>query len=265
MGSVIFCKTRYQDIGYVSYNDLWRMVDLAGYKTIYIDETPQYDNKDVTFIVSPVNGEWQHWPKGYLQGRLILYQLEWNTDGQHNTPECVDEVWCADKHHAEVNGFRYVPMGGDARLNETPNEPIHKLYDVALLSYQTARRVVITEQLKANGLTLAPNSGLHGWARSMVLNQSTLMLHTHQTEQGNGVAPLRWCIAAAHQLPLITETVPDRGIFGYSYMMQADYGYLASFTRGVLMDKRLLFDYALALHELLCRDYTFRKAVDSHV
>lgn len=264
MGNVIFCKTRYQDIGYHSYNDLWRMVELAGYPIIYVDQIdPQSDN---TYIVTPLNDEWLNgWQSP--KARIIHWELEWRTDWRANvnTPQGIAETWVSDKAYADKIGARYVPMGGDARLNEV-NQPVtHTLYDVALLSYQTPRRQVITQQLQQQGVTIAPNSGLHKWARSMVLNQCSVMCHTHQTEQSNGVAPLRWCIAAAHKLALISETVPDRGIFGYSHMMQADYDYLASFTSGVLMDKRLLNDYALALHDLLCRDYTFKIGVEKHV
>ena len=267
MSQVIFCKTRYQDIGYHSYNDLWQMVVLAGYPLIYVDQIPEHDSADTTFIITPVNGEWNTWGKGLIHGRVILWQLEWNWDGEHNIPACVDEVWNSDKAHAEKSGFRYVPMGGDERLNEfeLPNYDTPQSYDVAQISYQTHRRQIITEQLKANGLTLAPISGLWGSARSLVLRQSSLMLHVHQREDTVGVAPLRWCLAAAHHLPLVTEMVPDRGVFGYSMMVQAEYGFLAAFTANMLKDKRLLRDYAEALHGFLCVDYTFRKSVDSHV
>lgn len=264
---VIFCQTRYQDIGYASYRDYWKLVRLAGYPIIYVDEIPRYDAKDKTFIICPVNGEWNTWPKGFTQGRLILYQLEWNIDGQHNTPACVSEVWNADKAHAEANGFRYVPMGSDEGLCEEgwKSRYLSGKNDVIQISYQTPRRQVITRQLSELGLSIAPNENLWGILRSVQLMNSEVMVHTHQTEQTNGVAPLRWCLAAAHHLPLISEIIPDRGIFGFTHMMQADYAHLAKFTKQVLEDKRLLADYAAALHGLLCVDYTFKRAIEKHV
>jgi len=191
--------------------------------------------------------------------------LEWNIDGEHNVPACVDEVWNSDKAHAEKNDFKYVPMGSDKGLNVYSGNKPNLVFDVAQLSYQTNRRQAITEQIKGHGLFLAPNSGLWGWPRTMALLQSRVMLHVHQEEATAGVAPLRWCLAAAHHLPLITETVPDRGIFGYTYMLQADYGFLAAFTANMLKDQRLLNDYAGALHQLLCVDYTFKKSVEANV
>lgn len=261
MGEIIFVRTRHH---YVPYDDFFRLAELSGYPVIYVDEMLQHDSKDTTFIISPVNGEWNTRPRGYTQGRVILYQLEWNWDGEHNTPSCVDEVWNCDPAHAAKNGFRYVPMGSNDALNCLGTIE-SKLYDVALLSYQTPRRQVITNQLLHKYLTLSQIEQLWGEDRTLKLLMSRTMVHVHQREDTKGIAPLRWCLAAAHHLPIISETVPNRGIFGYTHMMQADYNFLASFTASALKDRRMLSDYAEALHGLLCRDYTFKVGVDSHV
>lgn len=265
MSEIIFCKTRYQDIGYHSYNDLWHMVEWAGYPIVYVDQLdPQSDN---TYIITPLNGEWlAGWDNP--RARIIHWELEWRTDWRATAdePPGVTEVWAMDKWFAEKIGARYVPVGGDERLNELGSQyPADKRYDVALLSYQTGRRQTITQQLMQEGLGLAPVSNLWGRQRSSTLLQSHAMVHVHQTDNMPGVASLRWCLAAAHNLPMITETVKDRGIFGYTYMVEASYDFLAAFTAHMLKDKRQLADYAAALHDLLCREYTFRKAVDSHV
>jgi hypothetical protein len=262
MSQVIFVRTRHD---YGSYVDFFQLARLAGYRVIYVDEMLHHDAKDVTFIISPVNGEWNTRPKGYTQGRVILWMLEWNVDGEHNVPDCVDVVWNSDPVHARKNGFCYVPMGGDSGLNECEFDKLPKVYEVAQLSYQTPRRQIVTLQMKSEGLTLAPNSGLWGTVRSTVLLQSEVMLHVHQLEETRGIAPLRWCLAAAHNLPMITESIPDRGIFSPSYMTQADYPFLAEFTAHMLKDKQMLADYALNLHNLLCVDYTFRRSIESHV
>lgn len=260
---IIFVRTRHV---YGSYVDFFKLAELSDYPIIFVDEMLQHDSKDTIFIISPVNGEWNQRPKGYTQGKVILFQLEWNWDGEHNTPACVDEVWNSDVSHAQRNGFKYVPMGSHEGLNEIGSEfPIVLQFDIVQLSYQTYRRQIITAKLEDSGLRLAPNGGIWGRNRSAVLMGSYAMLHTHQREDTIGVAPLRWCIAAAHNLPMITETVIDRGIFGYSTMVQSDYQYLAAFAANMLKDKRLLADYAAGLHDLLCRDYTFKVSVDSHV
>lgn len=91
------------------------------------------------------------------------------------------------------------------------------------------------------------------------------MLHIHQRDDTKGIAPLRWCLAAAHKLPLITEQVPDAGIFDARYMMQARYETIASFTSEIVKEWRILQEYSEALYQLLCVDYTFKRSVDSHV
>lgn len=281
MGEIIFCKTRHQGkwikdengvmkfVGYyASYNDFWNMVKWAGYETIYVDELdPQSDN---TYIITPLNDEWlQGWQSP--KARIIHYELEWRTDWRAsvNEPPGVAETWAADRWLADNIGARYVPLGSDSRLNEAGEKKwisgLDRNYDVALLSYQTHRRQIITRQLVEQELNLAPVSGLWGWERSATLLQSQCMVHVHQNDNTPGIAPLRWCLAAAHKLPLITETINDRGMFGYTHMMQADYNHIAAFTAHMLKDKRLLADYALALHDLLCTQYTFKVGVDSHV
>jgi hypothetical protein len=267
MRDVIFCKTRYQDIGYHSYNDLWKLVELAGYPVCYVDEIDAYDVSK-TWIVTPLNDEWLNGWVG-AKSKIIHLELEWRTDWRANvdTPAGVAETWVCDKSYAERIGARYVPMGSDERLNENllGSIPYLDMHYISLISYQTPRRQNITQQLKdlAVGISVIDNSW--GKDRSRRLRQSVAMLHVHQTPQTAGVAPLRWCLAAAHHLPIISETIPDRGIFGYTHMMMADYEHIAKFTKHMLEDKRLLADYADALHGLLCRDWTFRKMIESSV
>lgn len=265
VSKIIFCKTRYQDIGYVSYSDLWRLVELSGYKTIYVDELDPYS--DNTYIVTPLNSEWLNgWNNPTAQ--IIHLEMEWRWDERATwkEPPGVKRVWHIDKWFADQFGFEYVPIGSDERLNELGTQyPSQKRYDVAVLSYQTHRRQLITAQLENLGLRLAPISGIWGRLRSDILLSSYAMVHTHQVDNAPGIASLRWAIAAAHHLPMISETVNNRGIFGYSCMVQADYPHLAAFTLNMLKDKMRLSDYGEALHSLLCVENTFRKVIEKNV
>lgn len=268
MSDVIFCATDfYLQGGYRSYVDFFHLVKLAGYPIIPVSQIdPDSDN---TFIFTPANGETVNgWPNA--RANIILWQLEWMLTDEHNTPPGVTCVWASDAGFAKANGFEYVPMGSDDRLNVVDanvysGKSFEKPYDVSLLSYQTGRRQVITQQLQQHGVGLAPVSGLWEWPRSIALLQSHAMVHVHQHDHIQTVAPLRWALAAAHRLPMITETIADRGIFGYGCMVQADYEFLAAFTANMLKDKRLLADYASALHGLLCEEYTFKKVIEAHV
>lgn len=265
MSQVIFCKTRFQDRGYASYNDYFKLVEWAGYPIIYVDQLdPQSDN---TYIVTPLNDEWM---TGWKQpkARIIHWEFEWRWDERANwkEPEGVARVWHIDKWFADQFGFEYVPVGSDERLNEIGSlYPHEKIYDVAIMSYQTNRRQAMTIQLKNEGLRLSPVNNLWGRNRSDALLRSYCMVHTHQNDNAPGIASLRWAIAAAHKLPMISETVYDRGIFGYSSMVQSDFEHLARFTTNMLRDKMHLNDYGLALHDLLCVEKNFRRLVDAHV
>lgn len=264
MSGVIFCKTRWH---YAPYDDFFRLVELAGYPIIYVDELDaQSDN---TYIFTPSNGEmingWQN-PKA----RIILWQLEWLTDVHTTPPGCV-EVWGSDKWQADTHGFKYVPMGSDEQLNQRRFTaiPYLDMDYISLLSYQTYRRQVITQQLRDLGIGISVIDDSWGKDRSRRLLQSRLMVHVHQHDNMPGIAPLRWCLAAAHNLPILTETVRDRGIFGYTYMMQSDYAHIAQDIQQLLNPiyhyKQELEDKARNLHGLLCRDWTFRKCVEANV
>lgn len=266
MADITFVKTRHQDIGYDSYKDYFKLAELAGYPICYVDEIDAYDPTK-TYIITPLNDEWlAGWPNAKAQ--IIHHELEWRWDERATwqEPPGVSRIWHIDKWFADQFGFEYVPIGSDERLNELGTQyPVEKRYDVAILSYQTNRRQAITAQLENCGLQLAPISGVWGRLRSNVLLSSHCMVHTHQIDNAPGIASLRWAVAAAHKVPMITETVKDRGIFTYSYMAQADYNYLVGFTVHMLKDKAKLADYGDALHNLLCRDYTFSQMVESHV
>ncbi len=54
MTEIIFVRTRHV---YDSYWDFWKLVELSGFKTCYVDEVRM--EKDYIYIVSPMNGEWR--------------------------------------------------------------------------------------------------------------------------------------------------------------------------------------------------------------
>lgn len=262
MTDVIFVKTRYQDIGYASYSDYFRLAELSGYPIIYVDEIPREGVKDKTYIVSPANGEWVNGIKS--DGRVIHYNLEWNVDGEHNTPPGVAETWTIDASYAKSIGAKYVPIGShpDLRLDKLDYKP---QYAACFLSYMVHRRQHIANQL--GDLALAPHDNLWGARRHEVLSQTRALIHVHQHAHIRGIACLRWAIAAAYSLPVISETIDDWGIFGHSHMLVSDYGNLPTFIRMWLgrNEANILVDTGRALNGLLCRDKTFRKLVEANV
>lgn len=254
MSAVIFARTRHT---YDSYSDFWRLVELSGYPVCYVDEIDA--ESDNAYIAAPVNGEWNNgWQSP--RARIILWQFEWNVDGEHHTPPGVSETWHIDAWQAGRIGARYVPVGShkDLRLSDTVDTAPR--YDVAMLSYMIPRRQQIHHDLTTRyGLRCAPNAW--GLERHAILSQTRAMLHVHQWDDIRGVAGLRWAIAAAYELPVITETLNEWGILRHDCVLQSDYEHLAQFTRDRLRDN--LSDYGMALHNLLCRDHSFRKNVEA--
>lgn len=257
-----FVRTRHH---YGTYDDLFKLAELSGYPVIYLDEIEQHDALGNVFIISPVNGEWLHWERGRYRGKLILWQLEWLQVDGNPPPLCVDETWCSDAWEARRIGARYIPMGSHEALPAfRPEQPLAPVYDVAQISYQVYRRQEMSNKMHDLGLRLAPVENLWGVDRSQVLWHSRVMVHVHQHDNVRTVAPLRWCIAAAHRLPLITEAVNDAGIFNYN-VMHIDTQWLPGFVYAILNmqgAESILKTYAQLLHQKLCVDMPFRVSVE---
>lgn len=253
MNDVFFVRTRYE---YDSYRDFFQLAHLSDYPVIYVDEIALHDRPDATFIISPINGEWQG---GLItQGRVILWQLEWNIDGEHEPPPGVCETWCSDKGHAAQIGAKYVLLGSHPRLNMEPGATYDKLYDVIMLQYLTHRRERVRDELLNRNLRIAPN----GWgqARHESLAQARLMLHIHQHETVATIAPLRWAIAAAYKLPIVAEAPDDMseaptGIY-------CDYDKLAGVVEQHL-ERPETQEWGDWLYEQLCIEGTFKRQVEA--
>lgn len=269
MNDVVFCKTRWQDEGYHPYNDFFRLVELSGYPVIYVDELdPQ---SDCTYIVTPLNGEWQDgWDNP--RARIIHYELEWRTDwrADEDAPPGVAEVWTIDAHYAQQIGAKYVPIGSHPDLagywdaGHVWRQPAcsgQPLWDVAMLAYIVPRRERIAQDLRQRGLTIF--SGAWGAERHLALCRSRTMLHVHQHGHIKGVACLRWALAAAYKLPVITEDLWDGGIFrDRVHMLVVNYHNLANCVN-VWTRNGMLYGMAEALHRLLCHDRTFRRNIEA--
>jgi len=263
VSDVIFCRPRHE---YESYTDYWRLVELSDYPIIYIDEIdPQSDN---TYLVTPLNGEWQDgWQDPRAQ--IILWDLEWHLPNP-GIAEWNETVWrpgvarvfASDKWYAEKIDAEYVLLGSHPGL--AYGEEAQKIYDIALMAYLgPPRRSSIVYQLKQLGLSIAANAW--GDNRDGILRRSRTMLHIHQHDDVATVAPQRWALAAAYELPLITEGVEDSGLFDFTHALSTDYNNLASMAHIFIKQQnpRVLEDKAKALHQFLCVEHTFRKCVEA--
>lgn len=254
MPDPIFVRTRHL---YDSYSDLFRLVELSGFPTCYVDEIDASDPARC-YILPTRNGESQAgWPGA--QARIIHFNLEWDA---YPPLDGVAESWAADKWFAESIGARYVPIGSHPGLRLTDNQPATPLYDVAYLGYMIPRREQISTDLRLQGVKASP---IHAWGdeRDAVLNASRAYLHVHQHADKPGVPPLRMVVAAAYSLPVITETCADAGIFTSIYSLK--YGEIAENVAYWMNNAngKVFADTGARFHEQLCHDLTFRKSIEA--
>lgn len=256
MPDIIFARPRYE---YDSYRDLYRLIELSGYKLIYFDEIdPASDN---CYIMTLVNGENNGGYPG-AKARIILYDLEWRLDGEYPKLPGISEVWAADFWYAKQIKAKYVLLGSHPGLPLTPPNGNPRPFDVAMLSYMTHRRQCVYDDLITNGLRVAPN----GWAmdRDVILNSTKIMLHVHQNEFAHTVAPQRFALAAGYRLPLISESLWERGVFTQDFILTADRANIPEQVK-YWRDNPRIEDFADRLHVLLCHELTFRKCVEAAI
>lgn len=254
MPDIFFVQTRHF---YGTYVDYFCLVELAGYPVVYDDEM-DLTNPEHTYILTWFSAQ-SPFPDD-VQARLICWNLEWA-----DTPVFDNvEYWSADKWYADAHGWRYVPVGSDKRLVEGyPFNEAPLLYDITLQMYRDpARRSRAVHALRDCGLTIAPD----GWgeARHRSLLSSRCQVHIHQLEGAHAVSPLRFAVAAAYRLPIITERLHDAGIFERC-LIQSTYDGLPEACQNWLAPNRrsALMDFGDALHERLCVELTFKKIIEA--
>lgn len=265
MGDILFARPDYH---YDSYLDLYRLIELSGFRLIRFSEIdPASDN---CYIMTMVNGENQHgWEAP--RARIILWDLEWR-DKRPAIPG-VSDIWASDAWYAQMHRMTYVPMGshpGLADWTEMPDEferggYLRYVYDAAYLAYMIPRREALWTQLNARRVRLSPRSAWNG-ERSFVLRKSKLYLHVHQHDAFPCIPSLRLVMAAAYHLPFKTEACHDYGHWQDVVMHTPYDGIVPSLIDDI--DDRCAGQreaFGNALHYAACHDWTFRRAVESAV
>ena len=214
---IVFARTRYD---YDSYTDYWKLVELSEFPVVYIDEIDVKDSK-VIYIASPFNGEFFPFEesKGDRKCKILLWNLERpsasggvteykNHLSEHIQKGYIDDVIVSDTRLAKATDFSYVPMGSHIGLG-SPGDT--KEYAFAhLMCYSNRRGILFQEPTKPKGsyggLRIAPN----GWGeeRHQSLQRSWAMLNVHQDED-QYLEPLRFALAAAYGLPILSENLYD--------------------------------------------------------
>lgn len=266
MSNVYFVKMNEMRDGYYDgYRDFFRLAELSGYPVIWFEDVDV--ESDNTYILSPLNGTWNPgWQNP--KARIILFDLEWRLDtGGHDwgksmlvTPPGVAEVWASDEWYAKVIGAKFIPLGSHPGLVED-NNPAEPHFDITLQCYMSGRRTYIADRMMEQGLTIAPSK----WNpdRDALLKSTTAMLHIHQWDAVKTIAPLRFAIAAAYGLPLISEQVEHRGMFD-NIVLFSEYDAMPAYAKTLTHRYQAeLREKGRALHDLLCNEYSFRKCVEA--
>lgn len=268
MTDPIFVRTRYH---YDSYIDFWRLVELSQFQTCYVDEIWYDTNK--TYIVTPVNGELRpHLDNQRGRDRrckIIWWNLE-RPDGFHGEPgrtlthvvddmvRYVDAIWVSDRSYAKMDiRFTHVVLGSHQSLGN-PRKPAQ--FDFTHQSYVYGRRECVINAL-CNLFSMGPN----GWGdvRDHVLRSSRLMVNVHQTPAGV-MEPLRFAVAAAYKLPLLSEGLADPWPLTESRdFAKGDYADgIVTAAKTILASQEWLDALGERLHERLCHEWTFRRGVE---
>lgn len=264
--NVFFARTRHQ---YDSYVDFWRLVELSDFKTCYVDEMDL--ESDSIYITSPINGEFRphiNYRRSILQqpqrAKIVWWDLE-RPDAAGNPPisavideikPYIDAAWVSDRLVASLDSrFTHVVVGGHAGLRLIP--PAECVYDYTHQSYAWGRRENVYAALRGRGLREGPSC--YGPERDRVLSSSRLMINMQQYTLPV-VAPLRFVLAAAYSLPILTEKVHDP----YPYnddLIQTWYEDMVDGTIRTLA-RTDLGEIGLRTHRKLCEEFTFRRCVE---
>lgn len=265
---IVFCKTRYK---YDSYVDFWKLVELSGFETIYVDEIDIA--KPRAIITSPMNGEWDphinnqagkphnahliHWclerPSG--AGGIFNY-------GKSNRARIydrtLDDVWVSDRAMAAETMLRFVVCGSDYGLGEASGS---KLYDFCHMSYKTDRRQRVYNYFDPK--VIGPNRW--PWdtdpSRDHVLKHSRFALNIHQ-DSYPFQEPLRWALFAAYGLPMLTEECKDAWPWTEEYCIFNPYDGIQGRLRQMLEnDYQCWRDMGQKTRDRICGEFNFRKMV----
>lgn len=262
--NIVFAMTRYV---YDSYTDFWKLVELSGFDTCYIDEIDI--RKPYIYITTPMNGEMPphiynqagrvhnahlvHWCLERPSGAGGLYQY-----GKSNRAKIydrtLDDVWLSDRQMAIETNFRFVPLGSDYGLGEPCWD---KVYDIVHMSYITGRRGDAYGQFDPK--LIGPNCW--GKSRDYVLKHSRFALNIHQ-DQYPFQEPLRWALFAAYGLPMLTEEVKDAYPWHEDLCIFNPYDGIAGRMREMLSnDYTRWWDMGQRARDYMCKDFNFKKMV----
>lgn len=210
-----------------SYGDLERLAKVSNFKQCSLEEM---DFAEDNFYIIPVatrelsevNSRHMKRGPGPKRATLAWWNLEKRDSGHFPLMETeggasndvdtisqiVDHVLVSDRATWKSDlRMKFLVMGSHPAFvsSPVPNIP-YSDYHLCHFSYETPRRKVLLDEIRNNGLLVAPNT--YSAERSNYLRSSRAMLNIHQNP-GKYLSPLRFALAAAYNLPVISEEMED--------------------------------------------------------
>lgn len=272
---ITFVRTRH---AYDSYVDFFRLVEAAGFPTVYVDEM-DLSRRNCVYIFTPMNGELPpHLDRGRDRGcKVVWWNLERPTDPTHPASinaldSTVDAIWVSDRYYQTLHPrYEYVQLAGHRALaGPTAWQKGEKLWDICTLSYLWGRREDAVKKLEAQGLTVAP-SAFGAEEQDNTLPACRVMLSLHQYMDLPVIAPLRFAIAASYKLPIISERFEDK-LAGILVLASGSLHELVGGAKGGMIKGLLhprthdrLAQAGERLYDMLCVKTDFRKEVEAGV
>lgn len=251
-----FCFIRTKD-SVVSYQDLFRMVELSGFTLLKEGDEGTYDVaiKTQYSVHCPVKSKiivlW------YLERPAIdggVDALRKRLEKGHD----FDYVWVSDrKLYEDLSGLEhvhFVPIGSHEGLCAVSE---HRPFDVCHLMHPNQRRDGVLRPLSGR---LAPCT-YDITAKSSLVSQSKFMLNVHQFQDFH-IEPLRIALAVSAGIPVISEECLDAYPYTGVGFIEKTYGSIASFVNEALHSPyEEYLKQGLELRERVLDGYSFNKNV----
>jgi hypothetical protein len=243
-----------------SYEDYYELINFCEFKTI----SDSFERQDNFCYILPLHHTVS--PMGD-KGKVVLWFLErpesmGGIPGLHVYFEKilkqnnVQEIWLSDKEmfsNFDCDLVKFVPFGSDERLG-TPSD--EKIYDVADMCYRHTRRNFINA-LKCK---LAP--GAYGQEKKNILSSSKFLLNVHQ-DNDLYYEPLRFALAVANGLPIITEDCYNPYPFVSGDFVSTNIGNLPTLIEDVVSQPYNKWrDLGLKMRDKILANFSFQKNIE---
>jgi hypothetical protein len=185
----------------------------------------------------------------------------------------LDGVIVSDRKLAYDTGFKHVPLGSHRELG-VPGSKDDRLsgYDLIHLScYSNHRSWLFHEpnnpKIDLYGLVVARNSWVH--ARHKALTHSRFMLNIHQDEFLY-IEPLRFSLAAAYGLPILSEQCFDVYPYAGDYWVSKDddiKGMLRSvwWVRDMIAYEERYYPAGMEMRRYMTTVHSFRTCLEAYL